>query len=62
MPLQVVRAQYHPGTRGSCGWQVKPTLKMEYIGRMDTQQEGHTDESSESDGNAQADVAAVTME
>ena len=62
---QVVRAQYHPGTKGGTGgWLVEPTLKMEYIGRLGTKggrlQEGPRENGTPAQGGHAADAIAPT--
>ena len=60
---QVVRAQYHPGTKGGTGtWLVEPTLRLEYIGRLGTQgrrlQEGPRDNGTPAHALSAADAIA----
>lgn len=63
---QVIRVQYHPGANGATdGWQVEPTLKMEYIGRMGSEegrQDGPGLSGRTADGVAQNDVTGVVDE
>lgn len=42
--------QYHPGAGGAAGSRlVEPTLKVEYIGRLGTEEEGQQDGSRENE-------------
>eukprot|EP00903_Cladosiphon_okamuranus_P009925 g9422.t1 len=62
---EVVRVQYHPGAhKASGGWQVEPELKMEFIGRMGTEEKEEKEKEKEkaavemestNDGSAQKD-------
>ena len=55
---QVVRVQYHPGAPNDAGgWLVGPELKMEFIGRMSTEEE---ESDGANDGVAQKDAVVAS--
>eukprot|EP00752_Nemacystus_decipiens_P012829 g11361.t1 len=61
---EVVRVQYHPGApkasgQGQGGWMVQPELRMDFIGRMGTEEKekkGTVETESTNDGSAQKDA------